>query len=268
MRNSAFLSVLVLCVLLVCCRAAPAADNTFTNELGMEFVYIKPGTFMMGSPADEPDRNQSEKQHRATITEPFYMQATEVTIGQWQEVMGKKWLFSRKGPKDRPVTGVSWHDCRDFVQKLSKRLEGTYRLPTETQWEYACRAGTQTAYSWGDEIACTDAMFANSPVKSSRCVETVKNMGLEPGAPAPVKSYPPNAWGIHDMHGNVWEWCRNCFGTYNRPGENGNFSCSRRVRRGGSWYSNAHNLRSANRAWAHPASKFKTTGFRVIKEAP
>lgn len=268
MRNSGFLSILAFCALLVCCRAAPAADSTFTNELGMEFVYVAPGTFMMGSPADEPDRNQSEKQHRETIAEAFYMQATEVTIGQWQEVMGRRWLFSRKGPKDRPVTGVSWHDCRDFVQKLSRRLEGTYRLPTEAQWEYACRAGTQTVYSWGNEIDCTDAMFANSPVKSDRCVQTVKDRGLEPGAPAPVKSYPPNPWGIHDMHGNVWEWSRDCFDAYTRPEQKQNFSCSRRVRRGGSWYSNAHNLRSANRAWAHPASKFKTTGFRVIKEAP
>lgn len=248
--------------------AAAAEKHKFTNELGMEFVRIEPGTFMMGSPAGEPDRSESETLHRAVIEKPFYMQATEVTVGQWQAVMGKNWLFPRKGPADRPVTEVSWYDCRDFIKKLNRMTKETYRLPTEAEWEYACRAGMQTPYCWGEDIDCKKAMYANNPLKSGRCVETVKSMGLEPGAPAPVKTYPPNAWGLYDMHGNVWEWCMDCFDPYTRPGRRGNFECARRVRRGGSWYSNAHNLRCANRAYAHPAAKFRTTGFRLVKEVP
>jgi len=267
MRNIYFLLLPLLFSLLFCPDAA-GEEPTRTNALGMEFVRIEPGTFMMGSPEDEPYRNTSEKLHEVIISEPFFMQATEVTLAQWWAVMGKKWFFPRKGPENRPVTEVSWHDCQSFVEKLNKLEKGTYRLPTEAQWEYACRAGTQTAYSWGDTIDCTRAMFANNSLKSDKCIPVVRSMGLEPGAPAPVKSYPPNPWGLYDMHGNVWEWCLDCFSEYPGPGMPGILECDRRVRRGGSWTSDAHNLRSANRAYAHPAAKFKTTGFRVIQKAP
>jgi len=269
MRNSDFLrAVLLSALLLLLPAAAPAADDTVTNSIGMTFVRIPAGSFMMGSAPDEKLRNESEEQQPVIIAEPFYMQTTEVTRAQWWAVMGKKWLFPRKGPGNMPVAGVSWHDCRRFVRKLNQMEAATYRLPTEAQWEYASRAGTRTAYAWGDRIDCTDAMFANSPIKADRCVPTVKSRGLTPGRPAPVKSYAPNPWGLYDMHGNLWEWCRNCFSPSPEPGMEGNFECTRRVRRGGSWKSRAHHLRSANRAYAHPAVKFKTTGFRLIKEAP
>jgi sulfatase modifying factor 1 len=249
-------------------RPAPAAEKSLVNDMGMEFVYIEPGTFMMGSPESEPLRSESEDLHEVRISKPFYMQTTEVTIGQWQAVMGKKFLFPRKGPKDWPVTGVSLHNCQTFIKKLNHRTDGTYRLPTEAEWEYACRAGTRTAYFWGDDIDCTMAMYGNSTIKSSQCVETVRQLGLTPDGPAPVKSYDPNAWGLYDMHGNAWEWCGDCFDPYLAPGESGELECIRQVRRSGSWYSDARNLRSANRAYAHPAAKFATTGFRVVKEAP
>ncbi|MFO7931386.1 MAG: formylglycine-generating enzyme family protein [Desulfosalsimonas sp.] len=250
------------------CTAAAAEQETFTNSLGMKFVLIEPGTFIMGSPPDDPLGSESETWMETRINEPFYIQTTEVTIGQWQKVMGKKWLFPRKGAADMPVTNVSWHDCRDFIDKLNKKSPHTYRLPKEAEWEYACRAGTQTSYSWGDQPDCTKAMYANSPVKTDDCVDTVKSMGLETGAPAPVKTYPANPWGLYDMHGNVWEWCSDCFDRDRGAGESDDFSCSRRVRRGGSWYSSPYSLRSSNRAYAHPAAKFKTTGFRLVKEVP
>ncbi|MFP4257149.1 MAG: formylglycine-generating enzyme family protein [Desulfobacterales bacterium] len=250
------------------CTTAAAQQEKFTNSLGMKFVLIEPGTFMMGSPPDDPLGSESEVRQEIRIGEPFYIQTTEVTVGQWQAVMGKKWLFPRKGPADMPVTSVSWHDCRKFIDKLNQNSEHTYRLPTEAEWEYACRAGTQTSYSWGDEPDCTKAMYANSPLKTDDCVETVKSMGLETGEPAPVKTYPSNPWGLYDMHGNVWEWCRDCFDGDPGSGGNGSSSCSRRVRRGGSWYSSPYSLRSSNRAYAHPAAKFKTTGFRLVREAP
>ncbi len=267
MRNLYFLLPPLLLLFLLT-PTAGSGEPAFTNSLGMKFVKIEPGTFMMGSPADEPDRNTSEKRHQATISEPFYMQTTEVTLGQWWAVMGKKWLFPRKGPENMPVTGVSWHDCRRFAEKLSRLEKGSYRLPTEAEWEYACRAGTQTIYSWGDTIDCSRAMFANSRLKADRCIPVYQSMGLETGAPAPVKSFSPNPWGLYDMHGNVWEWCLDCFSEYPGDGSSGVLDCDRRVRRGGSWISSAHNLRSANRAYAHPAAKFRTTGFRVVKKAP
>ena len=268
MRNLYFLiSLTAVFALLSLSPSVRGKENVYQNRLGMEFVRIEPGRFMMGSPPDAPLRGESEKPHKAIISEPFYMQTTEVTIGQWQAVMGKKWLFPRKGPKNLPVTDVSWHDCQKFIKKLNRRTDQSYRLPTETEWEYACRAGTQTAFFWGDNIECTRAMYANSAVKSGQCVETVRALGLETNGPAPVKSYEPNDWGLYDMHGNVWEWCRDCFDQYPLPEDPGTFECVRRVRRGGSWYSDPHSLRSANRAYAHPAAKFKTTGFRLVKEA-
>jgi formylglycine-generating enzyme required for sulfatase activity len=269
MQNPYLLRAVLFLILFCPFLAHPgAAEEKITNSLGMTFVRIEAGTFQMGSPPDERFRNKSEKLHEVRIERPFYLQTTEVTRSQWWSVMGKKWLFPRKGPGSLPVTEVSWHNCRSFIRKLNKMEPGTYRLPTEAEWEYACRAGTRTAYSWGDTIDCSRAMFANSRLKADRCIPVVRSRGLSPNEPAPVRSYPPNPWGLYDMHGNVWEWCRDCFSGYPAPENPGRPECSRRVRRGGSWYSNAHNLRSANRAYAHPAAKFKTTGFRLVQEAP
>jgi len=240
-----------------------------TNSLGMEFVLVKPGTFLMGSPRDETHRDRDEVRHEVTLTRPYYMQATEVTIEQWQSVMGKKFFGRRKGSPDQPVTKVSWYDCMDFIEKLNKKGEGTYRLPTEAEWEYGCRAGTQSAYFWGETMNCGHAMCCNNPLKCEKCIPQVRSMGLPVGEPAPVKSYQPNAWGLYDMHGNVWEWCQDWYGAYEtgkttdpRGPENGD----KRVRRGGSWYKYGWYGRSANRNLGHPAIKLDTTGFRVVRE--
>lgn len=237
------------------------------NAVGMEFVYIEPGTFMMGSPEDERFRSESEVLHHRTIEEAFYMQTTPVTIGQWQAVMGRRWFLGRRGDSDTPVTRVSWHEAMGFINELNKRKDDTYRLPTEAEWEYAARAGTTTPYPWGDEIDCSRAMYANNRMRVDDCVSYVRSIGLVPNEPAPVKTYPPNPWGLYDMHGNVWEWIADCFGAYTEPEDQEWFECTRRVRRGGSWFSHGYQARSANRAYAHPAAKFRTTGFRVVKEA-
>jgi formylglycine-generating enzyme len=248
---------------------ASGEGKRFVNSIGMEFIMVPAGTFEMGSPVSEAGRDPDEKPFEVTIGRPFYMQATEVTLGQWREVMGRKLFGGRRGAPDEPVVNVSWFDCYDFIKKLNGYGEGTYRLPTEAEWEYACRAGTKTPYFWGDEPECTRAMYSNNPVKSEECVDAAKKMGLAPGKPAPVKSYKPNPWGIYDMHGNVWEWCSDWYGAYPGGGvtdpsgpDNGN----RRVRRGGSWYKYGFYCRSANRNMGHPAVRLDTLGFRVVRE--
>ncbi len=249
-----------------------AAEKTDRNDLGMEFVLIPAGEFLMGSPPDEAHRSELEVRHKVIISKPFYMQTTEVTLGQWRALMGKKLFGRREGTDNHPVTRVSWYDCRDFIAKLNARNEGVYRLPTEAEWEYACRAGTQTAYSWGDKIDCSRAMYANNRMKATECIDYVKSRQMAVNRPAPVKSYPPNAYGLYDMHGNVWEWCLDCYAENYNINDNkdprGPDGGMARSRRGGSWYKHGYACRSANRAYGHAASKFKTTGFRVVREVP
>ena len=169
-----------------------------------------------------------------------------------------------------PVVKVSWHDCQKFIRKLNRMTDDRYALPTEAQWEYAARAGSTGAYFWGGEADCTRAMFANNPMKYDRCVSTNVASGFKTG-PAAVKSYPPNAWGLFDMHGNVWEWCEDLFHRYDTHSvvdpcetESGN----NRVRRGGSWFGPGHSCRSANRAYGHPMSRLQNTGFRLVMTVP
>ncbi len=246
-----------------------ALEKTYTNTLGMTFVLIPPGTFTMGSPPGEPFRGSSETQHQVTISKPFYMQTTEVTLKQWQTIMGYRKLIFRKVPDNTPVTRVSWFDCMKFIERLNRLGQGKYRLPAEAEWEYAARAGTSTAYSWGDTIDCDKAMYGNNSLKNDKCHKYIKSRGLQIDQPAPVKSYAPNAWGLYDMLGNVWEWCRDWFGEYPKTpviDPKGPNSGSERVRRGGSWYKHGYSCRSANRSFGHPATRYQTTGFRLVRE--
>ena len=136
------------------------------------------------------------EQHEVTLTKPFYMGKHEVTQEQWESVMGKN-PSDTKGAK-LPVTNVSWEDCQEFIKKLNAKTKGGYRLPTEAEWEYSCRAGTTTAYSFGDKITPKDANYRGSKINK----------------PVAVGSYKPNAFGLYDMHGNVWEWCEDWYGEY------------------------------------------------------
>ena len=247
-----------------------ATEPTITNDLGMTFIRVQAGNFLMGSPPDEAFRGENEALHNVEIDHAFYLLETEVTLKQWWAVMGKKWLNRRKGPGDLPVNRVSYYDCLKFIHKLNEQKMGVYRLPTEAEWEYACRAGTQSAFSWGDTIDCSLAMYGNNRIKETTCTQYYKSRNLPVDGPAPVKSFAPNSWGFYDMHGNVWEWCEDKYISNLANGDRGTQELKLseyRVKRGGSWFKHSHYLRSANRAYAHPAAKFKTLGFRIVLEA-
>jgi len=238
------------------------SGKTFTNSIGMKFVLIPNGTFMMGSPSSEPRRDSDETQHRVTLTKGFFMQTTEVTQGQWKQIMGTS--PSRFKGDDRPVEKVSWNDVQEFIRKLNRK-EGTdtYRLPTEAEWEYACRAGTTTPFSTGRCISTDQAnYYGNNPMpgcsKGRYRKETVR-----------VGSISPNAWGLFDMHGNVWEWCKDWYDE-SYPNSHvtdpaGPSSGSDHVLRGGSWNFDAWSLRSASRHWNYPDRKDDSFGFRVAR---
>ena len=159
----------------------------------LEMVLIPAGKFMMGSPASQIGRKSDETQYEVTLTKPFYMGKYEVTQEQWQAVMGDNPSLA-KGAK-LPVNKLSWNDCQQFINKLNAKSNGGYRLPTEAEWEYACRAGTITAYSYGDSLTKSDASIEGGSIKL-------------------VGSYTPNAFGLYDLHGNVWEWCEDWYGDY------------------------------------------------------
>lgn len=248
----------------------PAIESRWSNALGMKFVRVPPGSFMMGSPPNEQFRNEDETLHSVKLTRPFFMQETEVTQAQWKAIMGSNPSFFSDCGENCPVERVSWNDTGRFLEALNKRGEGRYRLPTEAEWEYACRAGSKSAFSWGDVPDCSKGMFNNNPRRGlAKCLREVLARGLKPGSPAPVRSYPPNPWGLYDMHGNVWEWCQDWYGPYPQ-GEvadpQGPARAAFKVRRGGSWFKYATFGRSANRNWAHPASRYNTTGFRLVRE--
>ena len=242
----------------------------FTNSLGMVFAFIPYGTFMMGSPPKESGRDDDEDQHRVTLTKGFYMQTTEVTQGQWRSVMGNDPSYFESCGDDCPVEQVSWNDAHDFIRKLDHR-EGVdrYRLPTEAEWEYAARAGTHTKHSWGDDIDCSKAMYGNDADSSEDCcVQYVSSRGLSPDSTAPVRSYPGSAWGLYDMHGNVWEWCEDWRGAYPTDSVTdpaGPPRGSDRVIRGGSWDTAPGGLRSAFRGYNTPDSRHNLIGFRLVR---
>ena len=179
----------------------------FTNSIGMKFVWIPAGTFVMGSPLEEKDRAPSETQHRVTLTEGFYIGQYAVTQEQWQTVMGANPSFF-KGDKTLPVETVSWVDSQEFLQKLGQKDGRIYRLPTEAEWEYACRAGTKTPFHFGEVITTDQANFnGNLPYKRYQA-------GVFRNKTTPVGSFPGNAWGLYDMHGNVWQWCHDWLEDY------------------------------------------------------
>ncbi len=265
-------------------RAAPKAGEKITNSLGMTFVYIPQGTFMMGSPSSEPGRDDDENQHRVTLTKGFYLQATEVTQGQWTAVMGANLSHFRNCGDDCPVEMVTWNEVQEFIRRLNKR-EGTnrYRLPTEAEWEYSCRAGSSTAIYTGDlrilgkrHAPALDAIAwhgGNSCVDYPGGADCAWWKGKESSCPKcgpyPVGQKEPNAWGLYDMIGNVYEWCQDWYGEFPSgplTDPTGPVNGSRRVSRGGSWDYYAKSCRSANRNHFAPGSKRYLQGFRLLRE--
>ena len=218
----------------------------------LEMVLIPAGKFMMGSPKSEEGRSgfNDEKQHEVTLTKLFYIGKHEVTQEQWESVMGKN-PSTTKGAK-LPVTNVSWEDCQEFIKKLNKKTDGGYRLPTEGEWEFACRAGTTTAYSFGDKITPKDANY----------------VGSEIGKPVAIGSYKPNSFGLYDIHGNVWEWCEDWYGDYpagavTDPKGPAKGEC--RVLRGGSFYLLGSVARSSGRYYYSPTVRGTDYGFRLAR---
>jgi formylglycine-generating enzyme len=245
------------------------AEKVFKNTSGMEFVLIPAGTYLMGSPPNEPHRDASERLHRVSLTRPFYLLVTEVTMGQWRTITGKRGMGPEEAGENMPVSRVSWFDCVQFLEKLNALGEGFYRLPTEAEWEYACRGGVSDPFPWGREVDCRWAMFGNNSRREGPCVGFSGARGLKPDGPAPVRSYPPNGWGLFDMTGNVWEWCQDWYGDYPATAVQdpvGPDSGAGKIRRGGSWMGRGPACRSANRAYAHPGSRLTSTGFRVVRE--
>ncbi len=233
-------------------------DPTLTLDLGggvtMELVLIESGEFLMGSPSSEAKRDDDEgPQHRVRISKPFYMGKHEVTQAQWRAVMGSN--PSHFKGDSRPVESVSWNEIQEFCRKLSARTGRTIRLPTEAEWEYSCRAGTTSSYSFGDSSGGLGdhAWYTGNSGKQTHSVGAKQ----------------PNGWGLHDMHGNVWEWCGDWYGEdyyASSPGTNptGPGSGKYRVLRGGSWYLDARNCRCAYRLRVRPDLRYNDYGFRVV----
>lgn len=244
---------------------------------GVKLRWCPPGRFVMGSPANEPEHRSDEAQVEVRLTKGFWMGKYEVTQGQWKRLAGE---FPQPQPTgegdDFPVVWVSYVEAEAFCQKLTALghksgelpKDWEFRLPTEAQWEYACRAGTTTATSFGNTFTSTQANFLGSKPYNGSDVSPALNRAT------PVGKYPANAWGLHDMHGNVFEYCRDWYhmqlpggddpdlstrkGTANRDGS---FS---RVRRGGAWNDEGKYLRSAFRLRYEPERRSDHIGFRVV----
>ena len=210
----------------------------------LEMVLVPAGKFMMGDQG---------RDHEVTLTKPFYMGKYEVTQEQWQAVMGSN-PSSVKGAR-LPVTNVNWNDCQDFIRKLNAKMKGGYRLPTEAEWEYACRAGTKTAYSFGNEITLKDANFLDSKLG---------------GVSVVVGRYKPNTFGLYDMHGNVWEWCEDWHAEYPTGlviDPKGPVMGETRLLRGGSFSYGVSKARSSLRVYGSPTSRYGNGGFRLARTA-
>lgn len=226
-----------------------------------DFRWIEPGTFLMGSPTDEPERYDDETQHEVTLTQGFWLADTTVTQALWEAVMGNN--PSRFKGANRPVENVSWDDAQAFIRRMNAmKRELRLCLPTEAQWEYACRAGTKTPFSFGEQISPEIVNYdGNYPYHKSGKGE-YREQTVE------VASLPPNDWGLHEMHGNIWEWCQDWFGDY--PAQpvvdpRGPESGGSRVLRGGSWIYGGGDCRSAFRGRAGPAIRYVYGGFRLAR---
>jgi formylglycine-generating enzyme required for sulfatase activity len=230
-------------------RESPAADSV-TNSLGMRMVLVSPGRFRMGSPPGEALRQEEETPRRVTLTRAFRIASTEVTQRQWLALMPRN---PSPQPGDaRPVTAVSWIEAREFCLKLSQKEGTTYRLPTEAEWECACRAG------------------AGAPTARAELEAIAWHADNSEGTTHSVGSKAPNAWGLHDMLGNAGEWTQDIYGPYPRVDEEedptGPAAGSTRVVRGGSWRGLPPALRCAARTGVPESYQLPHVGLRVVQE--
>jgi sulfatase modifying factor 1 len=223
--------------------------------------WIEPGSFWMGSPEYEPERKSHEgPRHRVTLTQGYWLADTACTRQLWWAVMGDS--FSRfEGGEQRPVEDLSWDMIHGFLARVQPEVQPWQAaLPTEAQWEYACRAGTLSAFSFGDDISSSQANYnVNFPYRNDL-------KGGYNKATLRVKALAPNRWGLYQMHGNVWEWCEDTqreYGAEPKRDPVGQAPSGPRVLRGGSWVGDAGRMRSANRSADDPGDRHGVYGFRL-----
>ncbi len=255
-----------------------------------EMVVVPAGTFIMGSPESDPERRDNELQHEVTIAEPFAIATTPVTWDMWEacvrdarcdgagvETSLKIQLDGSENPDwdwgrgDRPVVGVSWYDAQHFVGWLNWKTgeDDAYSLPAESQWEYAARAGSTTIFPWGNQL---DYDYGNFGLRDTGLGGMAEGEDVWVNETSPVKSFPPNTFGVYDMHGNIFEWVEDCyeadFASAPRDGSaNKNGNCANRVFRSGTYLSNPYMQRSARRGAPYPNTQRGRNylGFRVVK---
>ncbi|MBL9189701.1 MAG: formylglycine-generating enzyme family protein [Opitutaceae bacterium] len=273
--------ILLTLVVITACRGASAPSDAFSGTkagaahtvAGIALRWCPAGKFLMGSPATEPGRRADEEQVEVVLTHGFWLGQFEITQGQWRRFRPPPREPEAGRGEDYPVYWVSYFDAEDFCGWLTREARSrgelpagwAFRLPTEAQWEYACRAGTTTAFAFGDRLTTRQANIGR-PYRGAPA-------GFPAGAATAVGSYPPNAWGLHDMHGNEFEWCRDWYharlpgGTdpdlAERKGEPNRDGSHSRVRRGGAWMDAAEFCRSALRLRYEPERSSDHIGFRV-----
>ena len=249
-------ALMTLCIVLLCASAAKSATDaspkSYTNSIGMEFVSISAGSFIMGEAPSSPKSIRRNTPFKVTISNPFYMGKYEVTQEQWRAIMGNN-PAKFQNPQN-PIEWISWNDIQLFIRKLNRK-EGTdkYRLPTEAEWEYAARAGSSAQYFFGNSEEALEqyAWYWDQLDEKTQ----------------PVGRKKPNPWGLHDMYGNVWEWVGDWYGDYPDAAvtdPQGPSSGSSRVARGGSWRNEAKDCRSSSRNRNAPDRRRDTLGFRLI----
>jgi formylglycine-generating enzyme required for sulfatase activity len=261
-------------------------QEEITNSIGMKLQLIPAGSFMMGAVQGDNDAEDNEKpQHRVEITKPFYIGVYEVTQAQYEAVIGDN-PSTFKG-SDRPVETVSWIEAVEFCRKLTEKEGGSYRLPTEAEWEYAARGGVEgEKYVWGDEKTplvngVKHANVADESIKNSEFYEWLKPVyddsgyfaGYDDGyaETSPVGSYAPNNYGLYDMAGNILEWCSDwAIGDYYSisplKDPTGPSSGESRIVRGGCWYNYLRDLRTSYRSTCRPDERLFSIGFRVVRD--
>ena len=272
---------------------APSPGQSFQECRNCpEMVVLPAGDFLMGSPPDEAERRDNEAQHWVSFASPFAMSATPITWNQWEACMRDRWCegagidealrlnpdgtpndnYQDYGRGTRPVVGVSWYDAQGFIGWLNWKTgeDDAYHLPSEAEWEYAARAGTTTAFPWGEEI---DYDHGNFGKRENGLGGQAEGRDKWVDETSPVASFPPNAFGLYDMHGNIFEWTQDCYqadfthapsdGSANTEGD-----CSVRVFRSGTFLSNPYMQRSARRGAPYLATRrgLYYLGFRVAKD--
>jgi sulfatase modifying factor 1 len=249
----------LLCGTVACARPASGPPTWTEPTTGMTFVQIPAGEFVMGSPDSEPGHQQNERQHRVRFARALLVGIREVTEGEWNALITPG---AAAALPDRPVVNVTWIDVQAFIARLNRLGHGRFRLPTEAEWEYACRAGTTTAYHVGDRLSTGQANYNGEfPLPGQA-------PGQARGGLVDAGSFAPNAWGLHDMHGNAWEWTADAFCDYGGDAVDPMAACDAPLKaiRGGSWRFNADSARCALRYTHRPEDRGDSLGFRLVRE--